>query len=79
MSIDSCKVHTILKNAKSACIDSMYVLVDLSLSGLLAVYCLTHCILVDSSTVICWMSLFVILGVSGLFCHFYSIFDGKSC
>ena len=29
---------------------------------------LTHCILVDSSTVICWMSPFVILGVSGLFC-----------
>ena len=40
---------------------------------------LTHFILVDSSTVICWMSLFVILGVSGLFCCFYSIFDGKSC
>ena len=33
----------------------------------------THCILVDSSTVICWTSPFVILGVSGLFCHFYSI------
>ena len=29
--------------------------------------CLTHCILVDSYTVICWMSPFVILGVSGLF------------
>ena len=40
---------------------------------------LTHCILVDSSIVICWISLFVILGVSGLFCHFYSIFDEKSC
>ena len=38
-----------------------------------------HCILVDCSTVICWMSLFVILEVMGLFCHFYSIFDGKSC
>ena len=25
----------------------------------------------DSSTIICWMSLFVILGVSGLFCHFF--------
>ena len=40
---------------------------------------LTHCILVDSSTVICWTSPFVILGVSGLFFCFYSIFDGKSC
>ena len=29
--------------------------------------CLTHCIPVDSSTVICWMSPFVILKVSGLF------------
>ena len=34
---------------------------------------------VGSSTVICWVSPFVILGVSGLFCRFYSIFDGKSC
>ena len=34
---------------------------------------LTHCILVDSSTVTCWMSPFVILGVSGLFCCIYSI------
>ena len=40
---------------------------------------LTHCILVDSSTVICWTNLIFILGMSGLFCHFYSIFDGKSC
>ena len=32
----------------------------------------THCILVDSSTVICLTSPFVILGVSGLLCHFYS-------
>ena len=39
---------------------------------------LTHCILVDSSTVICCTSLFVILGVPGLFCHVYSILDGKS-
>ena len=30
--------------------------------------CLTHCILMDSSIVICWMRPFVILGVSGLFC-----------
>ena len=40
---------------------------------------LTLSILVDSSTVICWMSLFVILGVSDLFCRFYSFFDGKFC
>ena len=42
---------------------------------------LTHCILVDSSTVTCWVGPFVIfiLGVSGLFCQFYSIFNGKSC
>ena len=40
---------------------------------------LTHCILVDSSTVICWTSQFDILGVPGQFCHSYSIFDGKSC
>ena len=33
----------------------------------------------DSCTGICWSSPFVILGVSGLFCRFYSIFDGKSC
>ena len=40
---------------------------------------LTHCTMVDSYTVICWTSLFVIIGVSGLFCSFYSISDGKSC
>ena len=40
---------------------------------------LTHCILVDSSTVICWMCPFVVLGVASLFCVFYSAFDGKSC
>ena len=40
---------------------------------------LTHYILVDFSTVICWTSPFVILGMSGLFCNFYSIFDGISC
>ena len=34
----------------------------------------THCILVDSSTYICWTSPFVILGV---FRFFYSDFDGK--
>ena len=38
---------------------------------------LAHCILVDTSTVICWVSPFVILGVSGQFCHFYFIFAGK--
>ena len=31
---------------------------------------LTPCILVDSSTVLCWTSPFVILAVSGLFCYF---------
>ena len=36
---------------------------------------LTHSMPVDSSTVICCTSPFVILGVLGLFCHFYSIFD----
>ena len=41
---------------------------------LILIYQLTHCILVDSSTVICWMSPFVILGVWGLFWCFYSIF-----
>ena len=35
---------------------------------------LTHHLLVDSSTVICRTSPFAILGVSGLFCCFYSIF-----
>ena len=40
---------------------------------------LTHCIVVDSSTVICWKSPFPILGVSGLFCRSYPIFDEKSC
>ena len=39
----------------------------------------TKYILMDSSTVICWMSPFVILGGSGLFYFFYSSFDGKSC
>ena len=39
---------------------------------------LAHCILVNSSAVLSYMSAFVILGVSGLFCHFHSIFDGKS-
>ena len=34
----------------------------------------THCLLVESSTYICWTSPFVILGV---FCFFYSNFDGK--
>ena len=32
---------------------------------------LTHCILVDFSTVICWTSLLVILGVSGLYGRVY--------
>ena len=38
---------------------------------------LTHCILVDASTVICWTSPFVIiLRAPGQFCRIYSIFDG---
>ena len=40
---------------------------------------LTHCILVDSSTVICWTQQFVILGVFCLLKRFYSSFDGKLC
>ena len=32
---------------------------------------LTHCLLVDSSTLISWTSPFVILGVSGLFCFYF--------
>ena len=40
---------------------------------------LTYCMQRDSSAVICWIGPFAILGVLGLFCHFYSIFDGKSC
>ena len=40
---------------------------------------LTHCVLVDSSTFICWMSPFVILGASGLFFSVILFFDGKSC
>ena len=47
--------------------------------GVFEDFLLTYCILVDSSTVICWMSSFVIFGVLGLFCCFYSIFDEKSC
>ena len=35
---------------------------------------LIHFILVDTSSIICWTRLFVILGRSGLFCCFYSIF-----
>ena len=42
-------------------------------------YTLTHCILVDSSTVTCLAILFVILEVLGLFFYFHSISDEKSC
>ena len=56
-----------MDSAKTSLMDTK-VLEDLSF---------THCILVDSSTVICWKSPFVILGVSGLFCRFYYNFDGK--
>ena len=38
---------------------------------------LTYCILVDSSTVMCWTSPFVISITSIL--SFYSSFNGKSC
>ena len=31
----------------------------------------------DPSSVVYWTSPFVILGMSGLICHFYSIFDWK--
>ena len=37
-----------------------------------------HCLLVVSSTVICWTSLFVILGVSGL-CHVVASDLGLHC
>ena len=37
----------------------------------------THCLLVNTSTVICWTSPCVILGVSFLFSCFYSIFLWK--
>ena len=54
-----------------------------SVSTLLKVHLreFTQCIWVDSSTVICWTSPFVILGemLLLLFCHFYSNFDGKPC
>ena len=39
---------------------------------------LTHCILADSPNITCRTSPSVILGVSGQFCCFYSIFDGKN-
>ena len=50
----------------------------ISIDNFLLVKTFTHCMLVDSSTDICWTSPFVILGVPGLFCRFYSIFYGKS-
>ena len=40
---------------------------------------LTHCVLVDSPSVIYWTILYVILGLSGLFCRCISIFVGKPC
>ena len=50
-----------------------------SLSTFIGQIKLTQCISVDSSSIIYWASPFVILGVSGLFCCVYSIFDGKCC
>ena len=41
---------------------------------ILIILLLTHCILIGSSTVICWTSPFVILGMSGLFCLFFFFF-----
>ena len=38
---------------------------------------LTHRIVVNCSIVICWVSPFVISGVSGLLRRFYSVFDGN--
>ena len=40
---------------------------------------LTHICLVDFSILIKWMSLFPVLGVSGVLFHFYSIFYRNSC
>ena len=59
-------------------IDAFYEAADVPV-GESVIVLLTNCILVDSSTVICWTSPFVILGVLGLFCCFYSIFDEKLC
>ena len=39
---------------------------------------LNHCMLVDFSTVISWMSPFLILGVSGLFQNLFFVFGEKS-
>ena len=41
-------------------------------------YSFNPCILVDSSTVICWTISFVILGMWVLFCSFYSFFEANS-
>ena len=40
---------------------------------------LTHCILVDSSTVSCLTTPFVILGLSGLFCRFLFLMENSVC
>ena len=40
---------------------------------------LMHLITPVDNFVLFWMNSFVIVGESGLFCCFYSIFDGKSC
>ena len=54
-------------------------LTEIYCSTMSKLFPLTHRILVDFSTVICWTSSLVILGVSVLFCGFYSVFDVKSC
>ena len=45
---------------------------DQFIKEIIFLFTLTHCILADSSTVICWLSPFVILWVPGLFYHFLS-------
>ena len=79
-SADYCHHHILLHAAYILCwLMHLYDCSTCSFSFIILYVWLFHCILVDSSTNICWMSPFVILGVSGLFCRFYFIFDGKSC
>ena len=52
------------------CLDKEKIITKLMVNPLYAGG-LFHCFMFDE--------IIVILGVLGLFCHFYSIFDGKSC
>ena len=52
------------------CLYTLSVLDNVALNPLYTAR-LLHCYMLDCP--------FVILGMSGLFCHFYFIFDGKSC